>query len=83
MSPFALPANSRVSSDSLVFAVMLLAIGIGIGCYVIWLMVIRNSSAKNEKQKKKLRHHRPRNPSRAEAGGLPPVRDPDEPPAGP
>ena len=69
-------------SDGVIFVAMLLCIGIAIGCYVIWLMVIRNSAAKKEK-KKKLRHHRPRNPTRAEAGGLPPVRDPDEPPAGP
>jgi phytoene synthase len=42
MSPFALPI-SKASSDWLIFVVMLLAIGVGIGCYVIWLMVIRNS----------------------------------------
>ena len=82
MSPFSLPDSSSKSSDWVIFVAMLLAIGVGIGCYVIWLMVIRNASGKKEK-KKRLRHHRPRNPSRAEAGGLPPVRDPDEPPAGP
>jgi hypothetical protein len=80
---FALPAT-KASSDWLIFTVMLLAIGIGIGCYVIYLMVIRNSTTgKKAKERKKLRHHRPRNPSRAETGGLPPPRDPDEPPAGP
>ena len=81
MNPFALP-YSKASSDWLIFVAMLLAIGVGIGCYVIWLMVIRNANGKKENKKKKLRHHRPRNPSRAEAGGLPPVREADEPPAG-
>ena len=81
MSPFALPHNAKMTSDWLIFVAMLLAIGIAIGCYVIWQMVIRNANGKKDK-KKKLRHHRPRNPTRAEAGGLPPVRDADEPPAG-
>ena len=69
-------------SDGLVFIAMLLSIGIAVACYVIWLMVIRNANGKKDNKKKKLRHHRPRNPSRAEAGGLPPVREADEPPAG-
>jgi hypothetical protein len=83
MSPFALPYNAKLTSDWVIFTAMLLAIGIGIACYVVWLMLIRNTTGKKDKEKKKLRHHRPRNPSRAETGGLPPVRDPDEPPAGP
>lgn len=82
MSPFALPNNAKPMSDGLVFIAMLLAIGISIGCYIIWLMLIRSANSKKDK-KKKLRHHRPRNPTRAEAGGLPPLRDEDEPPAGP
>ena len=82
-SLFSLP-YSKASSDWLVFVVMLLAIGIGIACYIIWLMVIRNSgTGKKEKERKRLRHHRPRNPSRADTGGLPPQRDPSDPPAGP
>ncbi len=82
MSPLSLPYNAKGTSDWLIFAAMLLAIGIGIACYIIWLMLIRTANGK-KKEKKKLRHHRPRNITRAEAGGLPPVRDPDEPPAGP
>lgn len=82
MNVFTLP-SSKATSDWLIFVVMLLAIGIGIGCYIIWLMVIRNSTTgKKAKARKRLRHHRPRNPSRAETGGLPPARDPNEPPAG-
>ena len=46
---------------------------------LIWFVTFR----RKKKRKRKLHHHekRPLNPTLAETGGLPPKRDPDEPPA--
>jgi hypothetical protein len=46
---------------------------------LIWFVAFR----KKRKRKRKLHHHekRPLNPTLAETDGLPPKRDPDEPPA--
>jgi heme/copper-type cytochrome/quinol oxidase subunit 2 len=63
------------------FLIMTLAIVlVAIGC-LIWFLVFR---------KKRKRKHRPHshekrqlNPTLAECGGLPPKRDPDQPPANP
>jgi multisubunit Na+/H+ antiporter MnhC subunit len=79
MSPFDLPTNST-SADWLIFAVMLLAIGIGVACFVIWLFVIRKSGKK--KRKHRSRHHRRTNPTLDRTGGLPPKRPVGEPPKG-
>jgi hypothetical protein len=79
-NPFDLPTNNA-SSDWLPFAAILLAVGIGIACFVIWLFVIRKSGKKRRKHHKR-RHNRQHNPTLAETGGLPPVRDPNQPPRG-
>ena len=47
---------------------------------VIWLKLGKNSPFK---RKRKHRHHRPLNPTLAQTGGLPPKRDPNQPPPGP
>lgn len=79
MNTFDLPANSA-SGEWLIFAAMLLAIGIGVACFVIWAFVFRKSGKK--KRKRRGRHHHHTNPTLAQAGGLPPRRDPGEPPKG-
>jgi len=39
--------------------------------------------SRRERRHRRRRDHRPRNPTLAETGGLPPVRDPEKPPPGP
>jgi preprotein translocase subunit YajC len=79
MNPFDLSPNST-STDWLIFLVMLLAIGMGIAGVVIWLVVLRPQS-KKQRRKHRQRHQRQRNPTLAQTGGLPPKRDPNQPPA--
>jgi hypothetical protein len=79
MNPFAMPTNSA-SADWLIFIAILLAIGIGIACFIIWIFMFRKSSRK--RKLKKNRRHRQVNPTLAQTGGLPPLRNPGEPPRG-
>jgi ABC-type nickel/cobalt efflux system permease component RcnA len=79
-SIFSLPQND-VKADWLLFLVMVMAIGIGISIVVVWMVVYRPKNKK--KRKHKRRHHRQHNPTLAETGGLPPMRDPNQPPPGP
>jgi hypothetical protein len=78
---FSLPANSKGSADWLFFVVMVLSIGLAVGIVGIWYAVYRPKKNKR-KRKHHKRHHRQHNPTLAEKGGLPPMRAPDEPPAG-
>jgi hypothetical protein len=48
---------------------------------VIWIAVFRRKS-KKKRRKHRQRHHRQHNPTLAETGGLPPKRDPNQPPTG-
>ena len=70
---FSLPSNGT-SADWLMFAVMVLAVGLAVGIVVIWMTVYR--------PKTKKRKHKQHNPTLSEKGGLPPVRDPNQPPQG-
>lgn len=74
-----LPSNN-VSTDWLYFLAILLSIGIGIACFMVWFFMLR----KGGKRKRKHRHssRRQTNPTLAQTGGLPPMRHPDEPPKG-
>jgi heme/copper-type cytochrome/quinol oxidase subunit 2 len=78
-NPFELPDNG-VRGDWLIFVAILLSVGIGIACFFIWFFMFRKTNKK--KRKKRHRHHRQHNPTLAESGGLPPVRDPNQPPRG-
>jgi hypothetical protein len=80
MNPFELPTNSA-SSDWLIFVAILLAVGIGIGCFILWLFLLRKSGGKRKKRERR-RHHRKLNPTLAQTGGLPPPREPNQPPRG-
>ena len=80
MNPFEMPTNSA-SADWLIFVAILLAVGIGIACFIIWIFMFRKAGKKRRKQRRN-RHHRKVNPTLAETGGLPPLRDPNQPPRG-
>jgi heme/copper-type cytochrome/quinol oxidase subunit 2 len=69
-------------ADWLMFLVMLLAIGIGVGIVFVWVVVFRPKAKKRRKQHRR-RHNRQHNPTLAESRGLPPMRDPNQPPPGP
>jgi hypothetical protein len=73
--------SSSESTDWLIFLVMLVAMGIPIAAFAIWLTVFRHAGRKHHKHRKH-RSHRPVNPTLAQTGGLPPMRDPNKPPAG-
>ena len=79
---FSLPSHGK-SADWLMFAVMVLAVGLAVGVVLIWMFVYRPKNKKRKhKQQRRKRHHRQHNPTLAEKGGLPPVRDPNQPPSG-
>lgn len=65
----------------LIFIAMLMAIGIGITCFIIWVFGVRKYGKKKRKHRRQRRHHRT-NPTLAQTGGLPPVRDTHQPPRG-
>jgi hypothetical protein len=73
---------SDTNADWLVFLAILLGLTLLVFGVVIWLKVFRQSGLKTRGKHHKHRHHRHANPTLAEAGGLPPVRPPDQPPRG-
>ena len=79
---FSLPANGK-SADWVIFVVMVLAIGLAVGIVTIWAVVYRPKSKKRKHKHRRKRHQRQHNPTLAEKGGLPPLRDPNQPPPGP
>ena len=81
MNPLALPTTGKSAESWLQFIAMLLAIGLPIAGMAIWFAVFRNKT-KKARRKRRQRHSRQHNPTRAEVGGLPPKRDPNQPPAG-
>ena len=75
-----LPSAGSPVIDWLIFFVFLVLVCIAIGAFIVWLNVARGGKTRRKRRK---RHHRPINPTLSETGGLPPKRDPDEPPPGP
>jgi len=80
-SLFSLPQNNA-KADWLIFLVMILAIGVAVSIVVVWMVVYRPKNKKKRKHKHR-RHNRQHNPTLAESGGLPPMRDHNQPPPGP
>lgn len=80
MNVFTFAPNSA-SADWLAFAAILLAVGLGITCFVVWRFALRKTGKKRRKHRRN-RQHRKVNPTLAESGGLPPLRDPNQPPRG-
>jgi len=62
------------------FFLFLLLFCVCLGGLFVWLTMARGGKTK---RKRKLRHHRPTNPTLAQTGGLPPKRDINQPPPGP
>ena len=75
-----LPSADSPVLQWLGFIFFLLLVFLFIGGFVVWLKVLRTNSSK---RKRKRQHHRPTNPTLAQTGGLPPKRDPNQPPPGP
>jgi hypothetical protein len=71
------PTNNA-AADWLIFVAILLIVGIGIASLIVWLLIFRKTGKK--RRKRRHRHDRKHNPTLAETGGLPPRRDPNQPP---
>jgi len=73
--------RSSATVQWLIFLAILLGIGLAITCFIIWMFGVRKYGKKKRKHR---RHHKPHqaNPTLAQSGGLPPVRDSDKPPRG-
>jgi len=74
-------SNPGVSSDWLVFLVILIPVVFIVGGFVVWLMFFKTEK-KHHRKSNRRRKHRQINPTLAQTGGLPPLRRPDEPPHG-
>jgi heme/copper-type cytochrome/quinol oxidase subunit 2 len=74
--------SNTPASDWMIFLVMLGAIGIAIAIVVVWMAVFR-TKAKKRRKRHRRRHSQQHNTTLAESGGLPPMRDPNQPPPGP
>jgi type VI protein secretion system component VasK len=74
--------TSGGSADWLVFAGVLLAVCVVTFGIVIWVMLLRKRGKKSSRKHRK-HQHRHTNPTLAETGGLPPIRESDQPPRGP
>ena len=72
--------SSGVAADWMIFVAILVAVGIAIACFIIWLFMFRKT--KKRRKRREGRHHRKLNPPLAETGGLPPPRAPNPPPRG-
>jgi hypothetical protein len=53
-----------------------------VACFAVWLFAFHQPGKKHHKRRKRRRHHRQVNPTLAQTGGLPPPRQPGEPPRG-
>ncbi len=73
-------SNASQATDWLFFGMMLLAVGLGITIFIIWFYL--STKAGKKKRKRHSRHHKKVNPTLAQTGGLPPMRQPDQPPKG-
>ena len=73
--------SNSASAQWLIFLAILLAIGLGITCFLVWLYVIRKYGKRKRKHRRRSKHNQI-NPTLAQTGGLPPPRKPGEPPRG-
>jgi hypothetical protein len=80
MKRLLLPTANSPVIQWLGFVLFLLLLCICLGAFFVWLTKARSGRSK---RKRKHRHHRPLNPTLAQTGGLPPKRDPNQPPPGP
>ena len=80
MKSWFLPTADSPVIEWLGFVAFLLLVFVFVGGFIVWLRMARGGKAK--RKRRKLRHHRPINPTLAQTGGLPPKRDPNLPPSG-
>jgi hypothetical protein len=81
MKSWYLPSADSPVLEWLGFIGFLLLLSIALGGLIVWLKVAKAN--KSKRKHRKHRHHRPTNPTLAQIGGLPPKRDPNQPPPGP
>ena len=78
--------SSSFWGNWLIFMGVILAVGLGIGGFIFWNMMMRGISGKphhkHRKHRKRMRHKRQHNPTLAQVGGLPPKREENEHPSG-
>lgn len=75
-----MPSADSPVVEWLGFIGFLLFVFLAMGGVVVWFKVLRGNKVK---RKRKKRQHRSTNPTLAQSGGLPPKRDPNQPPPGP
>jgi hypothetical protein len=80
MNRLFLPSAENPAFQWLAFVGFLLLLFICLGGFVVWLKVLKR---RKPKRKRKHRHRRDSNPTLAQTSGLPPRRDPNQPPPGP
>jgi hypothetical protein len=76
MEPFDLSTSVR-TTQWLVYMGILLVFGFALAVFVIWFTLFRKS-VKKRRRKRRHRHRHHKNPTLAESGGLPPVREEEE-----
>ncbi len=74
--------GNSVAADWMIFVAILLAVGIGIACFIIWYFTLNRSEKRRHSRRRRRREHRKLNPTLAQTGGLPPPRPPNQPPRG-
>ena len=73
--------SASESADWMFFAVILVAVGLGITAFIVWFFV-SSKAGKKKRRKRRHRHERQHNPTLADTGGLPPKREFNQPPRG-
>ena len=76
------PASNQ-TGDWITFIILFITVTLPIPGFALWLMFFRKKGHKHGHKHRKRRKHRRINPTRAQTGGLPPKRDPNQPPPGP
>lgn len=80
MKSWFLPSADSPFLDWLGLILVLILLFVGAIVGVLWLKTL---NPRPPRRKRKHRHHRTHNPTLAQSGGLPPRRDPNQPPPGP
>jgi hypothetical protein len=80
MKSLLLPSANSPIYQWVGFLLFLLLFGLCLLGFFAWLNMRKSGKSK---RKRKHRHRRSTNPTLAQTGGLPPKRDPDQPPPGP
>jgi hypothetical protein len=70
--------SAGTATEWLFFFAVLLVLGLAVGGLIIWLTLFRKSG---KRRRKNRNHRRRKNPTLAETGGLPPVRESKKPDA--